>query len=207
MPKPTINANDDGNCNGNDDNKTSSAARRKSVNKTSDKLFVSLILISISAMSFEVFLHEHEAFQQHQRGDLESTVMLSGNDIKEMNPALEQLVRKGTQKNDKENKDMKQSITSSIKTENKDIAPTIDDEPSPVNILKILDHAGAQITDELKLMLPPDENVEHLYGRGVRIEGLERCEEFRNTIPANEAEIGGAGMFNTVSALEVMSQN
>ena len=49
-------------------------------------------------------------------------------------------------------------------------------DSTSINVLKILEDAEAQITDEIKEKLPSDEDVEKLYGSSVRIEGLERCE-------------------------------
>ena len=184
---------------GNRSNASSIATRKKSSIKASDRLFFALVVVSISALLFEIFLHEHEAFQQQgQKVNIDD--LLPGKDgFKEMNPALEQLIK--ARQKEMKNKSEKKDVHEPKPEANKNPSLKGDDEPSPVNMLKILEHAGAKIDEELKTMLPPDENVEALYGRGVRIEGLERCEEFRNTIPADEAEIGGAGMFNTVSKI------
>jgi hypothetical protein len=65
-------------------------------------------------------------------------------------------------------------------------------------LVDILYDAGVEEIDvDSILSLPLWSSVTKLYGEEPVILGLERCEEFRTTIPLDDASIGTAGMFNT----------
>mmetsp|Transcript_4339 Transcript_4339/g.10475 ORF Transcript_4339/g.10475 Transcript_4339/m.10475 type:complete len:513 (-) Transcript_4339:187-1725(-) len=82
-------------------------------------------------------------------------------------------------------------------------------------ILEILLQAGLDLTKKGELdqetldKLPTWTQVETLYGPKPVIVGLERCEEFRNSIPATTRFLGMAGTFNTGTNLihAVMKHN
>jgi len=62
----------------------------------------------------------------------------------------------------------------------------------------ILRKAGVTLTDDLIKSLPPPDEVESMYGNKPIILGLDRCAAFRKAIPAEDAFIAPAGMFNSV---------
>ncbi len=64
---------------------------------------------------------------------------------------------------------------------------------------EILHSAGVEVTDELRLQLPPKEDVISMYGSEPNIVGLDRCETFQKTVVKGDGFIAPAGMFNTVS--------
>lgn len=66
-----------------------------------------------------------------------------------------------------------------------------------IDMVKTLEDAGEEVDDELRSKLPSVEEVVKLYSSKVHIEGLERCSQFRDNIPPEEAHIGPAGLFNT----------
>ena len=65
-------------------------------------------------------------------------------------------------------------------------------------IKAILEDAGMVITPEIESKLPKWEEVVSLYGPKPIIHGLDSaCSEFQLTVPASDAYIGPAGLFNT----------
>lgn len=65
-------------------------------------------------------------------------------------------------------------------------------------ILQILREAGIQKFDAATVSrLPTWDKVEKLYGKGPVVYGLDTCETFRKTIPAEEASLASAGIFNS----------
>mmetsp|Transcript_19988 Transcript_19988/g.42252 ORF Transcript_19988/g.42252 Transcript_19988/m.42252 type:complete len:531 (+) Transcript_19988:193-1785(+) len=70
-------------------------------------------------------------------------------------------------------------------------------------ILEILTQAGLDLNKDGDLdqetldQLPTWTQVEHLYGRKAVIIGLERCEDFRNSVEPTSRFLGMAGTFNT----------
>eukprot|EP00536_Pseudo-nitzschia_multiseries_P011734 jgi/Psemu1/308456/fgenesh1_kg.413_\ len=82
-------------------------------------------------------------------------------------------------------------------------------------ILEILTQAGLDLTKEGDLdqetidKLPTWTHVNNLYGAKPVILGLERCEDFRNSVPATTRFLGMAGTFNTGTNLihAVMKHN
>ena len=111
---------------------------------------------------------------------------------------------------------------STIKSETKDV---ITDSMSNANpndniddkqrIFDILYQAGVNVTDTNDIdqetidKLPTWKTIQTLFGTGPRILGLERCEEFRNSIDPTVRFFGIAGTFNTGTNLlaELMIQN
>lgn len=139
--------------------------KKESSVRSSDLLFFALSLLSIGALLIEISLFEFGMSQQ----DSVATVESHDEDIMEesftlFNPALEQMQRQ---------KNRGKGEVNSLSNQ------TVYVHSGGVDMIKILDHAGAKITDDLKSQLPPNENVEKLYGPGIRIMGLDRCEEFR----------------------------
>ena len=73
--------------------------------------------------------------------------------------------------------------------------------PPEKHVLDILGRAGVDVKDideETLRKLPSLNEIESMYGSGVYVGGLDRCEEFRKTIVPADAFIAPAGMFNTV---------
>lgn len=65
-------------------------------------------------------------------------------------------------------------------------------------LLAILRDADVTDIDAASIArLPTWEKVVSLYGEGPVIYGLDTCKSFRNTVPAEDASIGTAGLFNT----------
>lgn len=196
------------------DRQTSAKQRHKSRKSNAGYFFGILVLISISALGIEIFLHEYDGLQQSHVTD--SSRIAKDTDILDgagsLNIVSEQHNTKN-RKNQRKEQPAKEkyevdladltggnidSAASSKKSKPKtNVQLYAEDEPSRMDMIKILETAGAKVDDDLRSKLPPVKDVENLYGRGVKIVGLERCEEFRTSIPADLADIGGAGMFNT----------
>jgi hypothetical protein len=78
-------------------------------------------------------------------------------------------------------------------------------------ILKILEQAGIDTVNDLDektlQALPTWSQVQRLFGDGPRIVGLERCQEFRESVDPSETFLSIAGTFNTgtnlISALMI----
>jgi hypothetical protein len=65
-------------------------------------------------------------------------------------------------------------------------------------LLEILRDAGVTDVDASSIaMLPTWDQVLQLYGDGPVVYGLDTCADFRQRIPADDASIGTAGLFNT----------
>ena len=65
-------------------------------------------------------------------------------------------------------------------------------------LVEILHDAGVEEIDvEVIASLPKWDSITKLYGEGPVIVGLERCEEFQQQAPLDDASMGTAGMFNT----------
>mmetsp|Transcript_14511 Transcript_14511/g.22366 ORF Transcript_14511/g.22366 Transcript_14511/m.22366 type:complete len:450 (+) Transcript_14511:155-1504(+) len=187
--------------------------KRKS-NKTTGRFFCILVLLSISALGAEIFLHEYNGFQEQSfnvddSDEASNLNVMSEQHIAKLRKDQKQkdlLLAKEQHKRDVEGKAYKH--TQSTKVESS-LNAGEDEPPSRIDMIKILKNAGAKVDDVLRSKLPPVEDVEKLYGRGVKIVGLDRCEEFRSSIPADMADIGGAGMFNTGTNLlySLLSRN
>jgi hypothetical protein len=78
-------------------------------------------------------------------------------------------------------------------------------------ILKILEQAGIDTVNDLDeetlQALPTWSQVQRLFGDGPRIVGLERCQEFRDSVDPSDSFLSIAGTFNTgtnlISALMI----
>lgn len=117
---------------------------------------------------------------------------------------------KQTLKKDKRGRVVHKAITS-VKKE--DLKGLVDFEDLPENmermtredaskgrerLVEILEDAGLEDIDiPTILSLPKWSDVTRLYGDGPVIIGLDRCEDFRNNFPLDDASIGTAGLFNT----------
>lgn len=55
--------------------------------------------------------------------------------------------------------------------------------------------------DKKIAVLPSLEEIQSMYGSRAHILGLERCEDFRNSVPEVDRLMGPAGLFNSVSSL------
>jgi hypothetical protein len=64
-------------------------------------------------------------------------------------------------------------------------------------ILAIFKEANVTLTQEMMDQLPTWNQVQSVVGEHPYIDGLEKCAEFRATVPALERMLGAAGMFNT----------
>jgi len=65
---------------------------------------------------------------------------------------------------------------------------------------KILEHfrqAGVELDDESIKQLPTWSQIESLIGKEPVVLGLDRCEDFRNNVPALRRMLGSSGMFNS----------
>jgi hypothetical protein len=149
--------------------------------------FAGLIFISIFVISHHSRLH-HEAQQK--------SLFSSGS--------------KQTLKKDKKGHVVHKAITSVKKEDLKGLVD-IGDLPDNVDsitredaikgreqLVAILEDAGVEDIDiPTILSLPKWSDVTKLYGDGPVIVGLDRCEDFRNNFPLDDASIGTAGLFNT----------
>jgi hypothetical protein len=62
----------------------------------------------------------------------------------------------------------------------------------------LLVEAGVTAIDNAVLQrLPTIETIQHLYGSGPVLIGMETCQQFRNMIPSKDASLAVAGLFNT----------
>lgn len=75
-------------------------------------------------------------------------------------------------------------------------------------IMTILREAGIQDFDAATVAkLPTWDQVEALYGKGPVVYGLDTCEAFRKSIPAADASIASAGIFNSGTNTLAMYMN
>jgi hypothetical protein len=78
-------------------------------------------------------------------------------------------------------------------------------------LIDLLQEAGVQESLDLPtiLSLPKWSSVTKLYGEGPVVIGLDTCEQFRNTVPPDDAYVAPAGLFNTATntLAEYMLQN
>jgi hypothetical protein len=75
--------------------------------------------------------------------------------------------------------------------------PRLTEEEGRQHILSIFEEAGVSLEDSQKAQLPSWNQVQDVVGEHPYIVGLEKCKEFRDTVPAVERMLGSAGMFNT----------
>jgi hypothetical protein len=64
-------------------------------------------------------------------------------------------------------------------------------------VLAVLAQAGITVRPEIAAKLPTWKQVTDQYGSQPVVAGLDRCETFRQTVPAVQRMIGAAGMFST----------
>jgi hypothetical protein len=77
------------------------------------------------------------------------------------------------------------------------IFPKLTEAQGRERILAIFKEANVTLTQEMMDQLPTWNQVQSVVGEHPFIDGLERCAEFRATVPALERMLGAAGMFNT----------
>jgi len=63
---------------------------------------------------------------------------------------------------------------------------------------EILKNSGVDVTEAIQNQLPPISEANSMYGSPVVLYGLNRCEEFRNTVKSEDRYIGAAGMVSWV---------
>lgn len=87
--------------------------------------------------------------------------------------------------------------------------PLLSEEEGRQHILDLFKEAGVDLNPETTSQLPTWTQVQEVIGPHPYLLGLERCEEFRNTVPALERMLGAAGMFNTGTNLvtHLLKQN
>ena len=98
----------------------------------------------------------------------------------------------------------------------------VDDDATPKNadltleeasigrepLITMLQEAGIQDFDaETVAKLPTTSQIEKLYGKGPIVYGLDTCQAFRDMIPASEASVASAGIFNSGTNTLAMYMN
>ena len=73
--------------------------------------------------------------------------------------------------------------------------PRMDDKQGQQHIRSIFSEAGVDLTDAMINQLPSWSQVQQVVGEHPYIYGLDKCEEFREKVPAVERMLGSSGVF------------
>jgi hypothetical protein len=87
--------------------------------------------------------------------------------------------------------------------------PKLNEQEGKEHILSIFEEAGVVLNETVIAQLPTWSQVQAAVGDHPYILGLDKCEEFREKVPAVERMLGSSGMFNTGTNLvtHLLKQN
>jgi hypothetical protein len=91
---------------------------------------------------------------------------------------------------------LKQAKPHTSSTSTSKLLPEVE-ENGRQRILAIFEEAEITLNETMIAKLPTWQQVQDVVGEHPYIVGLEKCKEFRDTVPAVERMLGSAGMFNS----------